>query len=133
MSIPNLLNKIKGTGGIDKVTIMYLFIVGGVGIASFGLGRLSVLDTHIQPALTITGQSASAIASSSSANKTSSPSSTVITQSGIQKKYLASKNGKLYYPSSCKASNRIKEENRVWFESPQDAERAGYTSSASCK
>lgn len=134
MSIPNLWNKIKGSTGIDKITIMYLFIVVGVGIACFGFGRLSTLSTTRQHSLpvVISGQAAQAGASVSS-GKTTVSTTELSTESSIEKKYVASKNGKLYYPSSCKASNRIKEENRVWFGTEKDAAQAGYTPSPSCK
>ena len=39
MSITNFMHKIKDNTGIDKVTILYLCIIVGVGISSFGLGR----------------------------------------------------------------------------------------------
>ena len=48
-------------------------------------------------------------------------------------KYVASKNGKLYYPVNCKGANRIKPDNRVWFDTVTDAEKSGYTPSSSCK
>ncbi len=48
-------------------------------------------------------------------------------------KFLASKNGKKYYPVGCKSANRIKTENRVFFESQGEAERAGYTPSTTCQ
>ncbi len=44
--------------------------------------------------------------------------------------YVASKNGKNYYKVSC--SNRIKEENKVYFTTIDDAKKAGYTASATC-
>ena len=42
MSIPNLIYKIKRKVTIDKFTAMFLFIIIGVGIGAFGLGRISV-------------------------------------------------------------------------------------------
>lgn len=44
--------------------------------------------------------------------------------------YVASKNGKDYYKIDCK--NRIKEENKVYFNTPDDAKKAGYAPSATC-
>jgi len=47
--------------------------------------------------------------------------------------YVASKNGKLYYKPSCPTVKRIKEENKVWFTTALEAEKAGYKLSTSCK
>ena len=44
--------------------------------------------------------------------------------------YVASKNGKDYYKTDCK--NRIKEENKIYFQTEEDAKKAGYGPSATC-
>ncbi len=46
--------------------------------------------------------------------------------------FLASINGKAYYPKDCKAANIIKEENRIWFESAAEAEQKGYALAKNC-
>ncbi len=46
---------------------------------------------------------------------------------------VAAKTGKNYYLPWCGSVKRIKEENRVWFASAADAEKAGYTPSKVCK
>jgi hypothetical protein len=48
------------------------------------------------------------------------------------KNFVASANGKSYYPVNCKAASRIKEENRVWFASVAEAESQGLTPSTQC-
>ncbi len=40
--------------------------------------------------------------------------------------YLASTQGAKYYLPSCREVSRIKEENRVWFASAEEAKEAGY-------
>ena len=68
-----------------------------------------------------------------SSYKTSQGSNTPTTpQTGSTGSFLASKSGKVYYPSTCKSSNRIKEENRIYFKSAQEAEHLGYTLSKLC-
>ena len=49
-----------------------------------------------------------------------------------QTRFMASINGEKYYPTGCKAANRIKEENRIWFASEKEAREMGYTPSAQC-
>lgn len=46
--------------------------------------------------------------------------------------YVASKNGTKYYLPSCGSSKRIKEENRIWFDTKAEAEAAGYGPAANC-
>lgn len=62
---------------------------------------------------------------------------TVNTESSVKEtnsgKYVASKNGEKYYPLDCGSANRIKPENKVFFDSTAEAERAGYTESQQCE
>lgn len=46
--------------------------------------------------------------------------------------YMASKNGTKYYLPSCGSAKRIKEENRIWFATKEEAEAAGYGPAANC-
>ncbi len=46
---------------------------------------------------------------------------------------FGSKNGSTYYTPGCKSGNRVKIENRVYFESESSAEDEGYTKSKLCK
>lgn len=48
-------------------------------------------------------------------------------------KIVASKNGKKYYYSNCKGINRIKPENRIYFETKEQAEAKGLTLASGCK
>lgn len=47
--------------------------------------------------------------------------------------FVASINGKAYYPKSCKASSIIKEENRIWFNSAEEAQMQGYSLAKNCQ
>lgn len=51
-------------------------------------------------------------------------------QKGI---YVASKNGTKYHLPSCSGAKRIKEENKIWFNSKQEAVQAGYEPAKNCK
>jgi len=46
---------------------------------------------------------------------------------------VASKNGTKYYSLTCSGVKRIKEENKIFFASREDAERAGLSPSSTCK
>jgi hypothetical protein len=46
--------------------------------------------------------------------------------------YVVSRNGTKYYPISCSGASRIKEENRVYFDTTTLAEAAGYGRASGC-
>lgn len=129
MSIPNLIYKIKSKTNIDKVTIMYLFIIVVVGISSFGLGRISIDNGSSENnSIDITE------AKNLSKNQDENDSEILTTQiQSTEKRYVASKNGKMYYSIGCSGAKRIKKENEVWFSSKIDAEKSGYVLSSTCK
>ncbi|NOQ68028.1 hypothetical protein GQ568_01140 [Patescibacteria group bacterium] len=41
--------------------------------------------------------------------------------------FVASKNSKIYHKPDCKYVKRIKEENKIWFQSVKEAEDKGYS------
>lgn len=44
--------------------------------------------------------------------------------------FVASANGKKYYLPDCSEARRINEENKIWFDSAEEAEESGYEPSA---
>ena len=50
-----------------------------------------------------------------------------------EKNFVASLGGTVYYHKSCSGYKRIKEENRIWFNTKDDAEMAGYRVAKNCK
>ena len=130
MSIHNLIYKIKSKTGIDNMTLMYLLIIVGVGISSFGLGRLSAsIDSSIKSNNVAINQPGSSLEGLNTKD-----GNTLITQvNGAEKRYVASKNGKMYYSLGCSGANRIKPENEVWFSTKEQAEKSGYALASACK
>ena len=47
--------------------------------------------------------------------------------------YVASKNGSVYYAPNCTGAKRIKDENKIWFSTIQEAKDLGYRPAANCK
>ncbi len=132
MSIHDIVRKIKGTGEFDHITSINIIVIILVGICAFGLGRLSTQNPKFDDQITITD---------SSVGNTKSMSASVLgtqiyknnTDTYSKGEYVASKNGKLYYTVNCSGAKRIKEENKIWFESKAEAEKLGLTFSTSCK
>lgn len=130
MSIPNLIHKIKSKTGIDQITFMYLIIIIGVGIGSFGLGRISKDNERDIKSNTFAIQKVDYLNNKNIEESNIDDISQIET---IEKKYVASKNGKMYYSLDCSGAKRIKSENEVWFSTKSDAEKSGYTLSSTCK
>ncbi len=47
--------------------------------------------------------------------------------------YVGSKNGTKYHLPTCSGAKNIKEENRIWFGSREEAEAKGYQPASNCK
>jgi len=99
-----------------------------VGIIILGIGGLSLRDKPEQgrsPALT----ESRAVAVSDSVALVSTSTST---PSGVGS-FVASKQGKKYFPMDCGTAKSIKDENKVYFGSESEAIGAGYERSKTCK
>lgn len=120
-----LENPLKGKSFreiLDAAVIPTIVVL--VGIGSFGLGRLS----SQQPLSLEASQHKTPIIHMEPAKMVASP--TLSQTSGT---YVASKNGSKYYLPSCSGANAIKEGNKIWFDTVEDAIAAGYTAAANCK
>jgi hypothetical protein len=114
--------------------ILMVIIVILVGLGSFELGRLSKeansSGIKILPAQTgeyssqnlfkDTEQAANVMSAKNSANS-------------VSKNFFASSRGSKYYSLGCSAGKTIKQENRIYFTTGEEAEKAGYTLSSSCQ
>jgi len=137
LSINNSMEKIKqfveSEKGKDILTVAIVILVG---LGSFGLGRLSKQATSPGIKIEYPNQESNVIESQKT-NSYNSPN--VSNVSNTPQKvpnsgnYFASNKGKKYYPIGCSAGKTIKQENRIYFATSAEAEKAGYTLSSSCK
>ena len=113
----------RGGGELYLAAVIVL-----VAVISFGLGRLSKIREEKTP-ITIENVKENEETSESKSLSTSN------VDSGIKadKIFVASRNGKKYYYAWCESANVIKEQNRVWFSTQAEAEKAGYQPAANCK
>lgn len=136
MSIHNLSDKIKGLLNTDKTTLLSLLVIILVGTSSFGLGRLSVELGKNTPNsnIIITENSPDLLRDRVLSQSVENDPSQSISPNvdSLKGKYVASKNGKLYYSLGCAGAKRIAAKNEVWFNSKDEAEKSGYTPSTSC-
>lgn len=133
MSINDFVNKIKKNIAIDSFTIMCLFVIIGVGIASFFLGRLSIVDSNINTDYGVkiidTRDQQASIAKIEADTRVDNDSPEI----AKEKRYVASKSGKLYYSLGCSGAKRIALKNMIWFSTKEEAEKSGFEFSSSCK
>ena len=153
MSIKHIETKIKADESdlkkppffrLDNDTFMVIVILL-VAFTSFGIGRLStntnektpILFSQKTPApsweqgvhdMETTKQPSPAPQKLSASAHGSLPDSSLQTGS-----IVVSKNGTKYHFPWCSGAKRIKEENKIWFNSEQEAREAGYTPAANCK
>ena len=130
--IPKLIKFCK-----DNNRELYLTtIIVLVAAISFGLGRLSKIREEKTP-ITIenVGTSTETIVNTLNKNviENKLEQNSSIISSNTQKIFVASRNGKKYYYAWCESANVIKEQNRIWFSTKDEAEKAGYQPAANCK
>ena len=122
MSIKEVATKIKDSIPLSDGDLIVALIIIFVGLSGFGLGRLSV-DTNQNSEIRLI-------------NKSGEQSASVALSQGLDEKFgliVASKGGTKYHYPWCSGASRMKEENKIWFNSTEDARRAGYTPAANCK
>ena len=116
--------------------IFYGFIVILVALASFGLGRASLVnsgenlaqnESYTEPK-TVVAASLPTAAPKTTPVSTAPASPQVDTDAAL----VASKSGTKYHLLTCPGAKQIKEENKVYFASVTEAEAAGYKPAANC-
>ncbi len=117
-----------------------LLLVVCVGVASFWLGRLSignVADTRppsVQMVNSVQTREFGATVVVQELTATGTTRDGVGTENTVTEGgYVASKNGTKYHLPWCTGAKRIKDENKVWFKTKEDAEKAGLTPASNCK
>lgn len=106
--------KEKAERGVGEYGIAALVIL--IGLASFGLGRLSEPE-ETRPPVSIRQASASAIPRAMS----------------LGGQFVASWSGGVYYYPWCSGAQKIAPESQRWFESEKSAQAAGLRPAKNCK
>ena len=137
-SLHNLSSKIKHFLQSEAAHDLYIvLIIILVAFSSFGLGRLSKIEEGREP-ITIEYanlQQGGAYAAFPAAQTTPNDSEGQTSPSATtgEKAFVGSKNSDKYHFPWCSGAKRIKEENKIWFATREEAEAAGYTPAANCK
>ena len=115
----------------------FILSVGGILIASasFGAGRLTVTEKSEPVVIQDPVEQVSQCPKCSTDEKTATNAKedNEDEEAAEQGDYVASKNGSKYYLTDCSGANRIKEENKVWFDTVDEAKAEGYEPAKNCK
>lgn len=132
----HLYKKIKSWLEINQKDLYLAVLIVLISIISFGLGRLSAIRPEKQP-ITIEKLEARIMNQEKDyqTNNTnnSSPRDSSFMIHDSKGKYVASKNGTAYHYPWCPGALKIKEENKIWFETKEAAESRGYKPAGNCE
>ncbi len=106
--IRNLLEKIKSE---EIILVSVIILTAFIG---FALGRISALREEKFPIKIESGEFPG------------------VQEGSVIKSFVGSKNGAVYHYPSCPGAQQIKEENKIYFSSRDEAEKAGYRPAANC-
>ena len=115
-NIQDFLIKCKGLAedGIEEWGLFAIILL--VGLSSFGLGRISVLE-EARPVVSIT-----------QAPRLAHPRGMYV--GGL---YVASRSGMTYYYPWCGGVQKLAAETEVWFKTEAEARAAGYSPAKNCR
>jgi hypothetical protein len=127
-SIQEMYDKFKTL--VQNDGFFYGVLVVLIAVSSFGLGRLSQVEIAQKTPQTPIQLTQNAAAIESVGPKASSSNSVGRLEGGS---FVASKNGTKYHLLTCPGAKQIKQENKIFFDSQEEAEKAGYSKAGNCK
>lgn len=148
MNITEISHKIKAWIQTNTgQTVLILLILVASNMASFYVGKSSTapIKSVLNPSIQATGDYSLAdpeilkegtLAAAVAASKTTKgqQGTTQAEESyDTSPRYVASKNGRVYYFTWCAGGKKIAAENRVYFETANEAKEAGLTPSTACE
>jgi len=118
--ITDIQNFIKN----NKDRVIWSLVVVLIGILGFNTGRIFALEKAPKPII-LQKADFSQVFNNSSSNKSQDFSE-------LDFRVVVSKNSNKYHFSWCSGASRIKPENQIWFDSEEEAKKAGYTLAGNC-
>ena len=133
--IPDIWRRCKSWVQLHEKPVSYLLILVLTAVLAFGLGRLSRLEELHEPILIEeTANASTGLTEAQDQNPVTQPTTQKAPGADSAKGlYVASKTGTKYYLPWCSGVSRIKEENKVWFKTKEEAVKKGLTPAAGCK
>lgn len=131
--VSETFQKVKTWAGEHKNDMYIAALIFLVGMASFGFGRLSTMVPKKEPIRIEKKEIKEAGKPSVNKNSQGANNLAALPVVSAKGKYVASKSGKAYHFPWCPSAVKIKESNQVWFNSKEEAEKAGYAPAANCE
>ncbi len=134
--VTEYIQKVKSWILDTKSDLYVATLIFLVSMASFGLGRLSLLwpqkeSLRIEQTDNFNQDKRPEIGESNIGDKTEKQTASIL--SAAKGKYVASKNGTAYHYPWCPGALKIKEENKIWFQAKTEAENRGYKPAGNCE
>mgnify|MGYP001561660926 CR=1 FL=1 len=120
----------NGLATLAHADVLIFSIIALVGVAGFGLGRLSALEGSKTPVEILSSQGGAVVASVEEFGAGSDEAVVTQASTGL---LVGSKNSNKYHLPWCPGAQRISEANKVWFSSKAEAVKAGYEPASNCK
>lgn len=126
--LTDISGKIKAQFAPYKNDLFTALIIVLVAVIGFGLGRLSAVYDQNEPIRIEYG-----VNQTSSAKDALSNTNLEASLPSEEKLYVASKNSDKYHFPWCSGAKRIKESNKMWFSSKEEAELMGFKPAGNCE
>ena len=132
MTLHELKEKIKRAYDIlNSRDFFFSAIIVLVSFASFGLGRLSLFESEREPVRVENALIAGVGVAGEAEEKKENIALGLPARAGGQ--IVASKMGAKYHFPWCAGASQIAEKNKIWFDSVEEAQKAGYAPASNCK
>jgi len=141
MSIHTFGEKIKGYkavllgwAGERRQVLIYIGILAGTAVIAFYIGYVARAESAKASPVVINCPAEAYMSPQGTSQTLSSSVTTAAANHSNQSigSYVASQNGKKYYPIGCAGANRIKDQNKIFFQTQMSAQAAGYTLAQAC-
>ena len=122
-----MLTKLKNFVKNNGSDVFIILIVILVALIAFGIGRLTAPKTEPIQIKNLEKASVQDIAPEQKEGTVQGKN-----QEEYKGMVVGSKNSDKYHLPECPGAKQISEQNKVWFDSPEEAEKAGYQPAANC-
>ncbi len=135
-SLPDMAQKIKGILSFyegDISTTLHVLLLLGVGVGAYTLGQINGPVDGQGGGVRVFSQGVSTLPNSVLATNTlqQEPSSTNVLNT-LTGKFVASKKGTKYHRTDCPGAQTMKDENKLYFQTEEEARAAGFVPAGNC-
>lgn len=127
--LSDYLEKVKEWFSVNRADLFVAAVIFFVGLSSFGLGRLSVIWPQKEP-ITIENHESRVMNHGDEGAQGNDKAASILRS--VNGRYVASKSGKYYHYPWCPGAQKIKEANKIWFDTKEEAKKAGYKPAGNC-